>query len=122
MEPIEPPWQAIKEWIADAPLWPCVEQDPPPDLVIIIRRRDAAEAFPTTNRTSTGSTVPGSQPIPIRMASIKALHGNLRKSPSVTTASSFWKTPDRPAAQYLKKIRCLKQSWQGGPEGYARDQ
>ena len=23
MEPIEPPWQAIKEWIADAPLWPC---------------------------------------------------------------------------------------------------
>jgi hypothetical protein len=33
MEPIEPPWQAIKEWIADAPLWPCRLQDPPPDLV-----------------------------------------------------------------------------------------
>lgn len=32
MEPIEPPWQAIKEWIADAPLWPCLQQDPPPDL------------------------------------------------------------------------------------------
>ena len=33
MEPIEPPWQAIKEWIADAPLWPCRLQDTPPDLV-----------------------------------------------------------------------------------------
>ena len=32
MEPIEPPWQAIKEWIAAAPLWPCRLQDPPPDL------------------------------------------------------------------------------------------
>ena len=33
MEPIEPPWQAIKEWIADAPIWPSSWQDPPPDLV-----------------------------------------------------------------------------------------
>ncbi|MBT8037341.1 MAG: hypothetical protein KJO21_07330 [Verrucomicrobiae bacterium] len=23
MEPIEPPWQVIKEWIAADPLWPC---------------------------------------------------------------------------------------------------
>ena len=49
MEPIEPPWQAVKEWIADAPLWPCRLQDPPPDLVFIIRRLNAAGAFPTTN-------------------------------------------------------------------------
>jgi hypothetical protein len=33
MEPIEPPWQAIKEWIAGAPLWPSSLQDPPTDLV-----------------------------------------------------------------------------------------
>jgi hypothetical protein len=33
MEPIEPPWLAIKEWIADAALWPCRLQDTPPDLV-----------------------------------------------------------------------------------------
>jgi hypothetical protein len=46
---MEPPWQAIKEWIAGAPLWPCHLQDPPPDLVFIIRRLNAAGAFPMTN-------------------------------------------------------------------------
>jgi hypothetical protein len=47
---IEPPWQAIKEWIAEAPLWPCRLQEAPPDLVFIIRRLNAAGAFPATTR------------------------------------------------------------------------
>ena len=50
MEPIEPPWQAVKEWIADAPLWPCRLQGPPPDLVFFIRRLNAAGAFRTTSQ------------------------------------------------------------------------
>ena len=53
--------------------------------------------------TSTGSTVPGIRRIPIRTASTKARHGNPRKSPSATAASSFWTTPDRPITQYPKK-------------------
>jgi len=32
LQRIEPPWRAIKEWIAVAPLWPWRMQDPPPDL------------------------------------------------------------------------------------------
>ena len=32
LQRIVPPWRAIKEWIAVAPLWPCRMQDPPPDL------------------------------------------------------------------------------------------
>ena len=81
MEPIEPPWQAVKEWIADAPLWPCRLQDPPPDLVFIIRRLNAAGAFPMTNRISTGSTVPGIHPTRPLKTSTKAPPGNPRKSP-----------------------------------------
>jgi hypothetical protein len=87
MEPIEPPWQAIKEWIAVAPLWPCRQQDPPPDLDLMIRRQNAANAFPTTNPTSTGSTVPGIHPIPIPKDSTKARHGKHLKSIWTTAAS-----------------------------------
>ena len=46
MEPIEPPWQAIKEWIADAPLWPCRLQDPPPDLVFHDGPPDCGRSIP----------------------------------------------------------------------------
>jgi hypothetical protein len=80
MESIEPPWQAIKEWIASTPFWPCGMQEPPPDLVFIIRRLNAAGAFPTNNPTSTGSTVTEIHPIPIQTVSTRDSDGNLRKS------------------------------------------
>jgi hypothetical protein len=96
MEPIEPPWQAIKEWIAAAPLWPCGQQDPPPDLVSTMCRKNAAKAFPTTSRTSTGSTVPGIHQIPIQKATTKVKHGRHPKSSWTTAASWFSNTPEDP--------------------------
>ena len=65
MEQIEPPWQAIKEWI-----------------------------FPTTNRTSTGSTVLRIRPILTPSASIKARLGIHPKSDWTTTALWFSKISD----------------------------
>jgi hypothetical protein len=106
MEPIEPPWQVIKEWIADAPLWPCSQQDPPPDLGIMICRPWVATAFPTTNPTSTGSTVPGINPIPILMASISAPAGSQPKSVWTMAASWFSKIPDA-ARRTTKKAAAI---------------
>jgi hypothetical protein len=114
---IEPPWTAIKEWIAAAPLWPCSQQDPPPDLVIMIRRPRAAIAFPMTNPTSIGSTVPESPMSLPGIGSTKARYGNPRKSNWTTVASWCSNTPDKQA-----KNRCQKRSWQGGLESYAPDQ
>jgi hypothetical protein len=105
MEPIEPPWQAIKEWIAVAPLWPCRQQDPPPDLDLMIRRQNAANAFPTTNRISTGSTVLGIQPILTQIGSTKARSGNPRKSNWKTAACWFSNPPDMQAARRPKNRR-----------------
>jgi hypothetical protein len=96
MEPIKPPWQAIKEWVADAPLWPCSQQDPPPDLVDIVCRKDAAHAFPTTNPASTGSIDLEDHPIPIPTVSIKLRHGRHPKSIWTTAASGSSNPPDPP--------------------------
>jgi hypothetical protein len=94
MEPIEPPWQAIKEWIAAAPLWPCGQQDSPPDLVWMMHRKNAAKAFLATNPTSTDSIAPGIHPIP--KDSTKAKHSRHLKSIWTMIASWFSNTPEDP--------------------------
>jgi hypothetical protein len=66
MEPIEPPWQAIKEWIPD---------DEP---------------------TSTGSTVPGIQISLTKTGSTRRRHGKHLKSIWTTVASWFSNTPEDP--------------------------
>ena len=58
MEPIEPPWQAIKEWIADAPIWQAAGKILLRILFFITRRLNAAGAFPTKNPISMGFNRP----------------------------------------------------------------
>lgn len=100
MEPIEPPWQAVKEWIADAPLWPCGLQDPPPDLVDNVCRKDAAQAFPTMSPISTGSTVPGIPMFLTQTGSTRRRHGKHPKSIWKTAAFWFSNTPEKGARAF----------------------
>ena len=68
----------------------------------------------TTNPTSTGSTVPGIHPIPIRTASTNARHGRHLKSDWTTVARWFSNTPDKQEA-HPPKNRRQKKSWHSGP-------
>jgi hypothetical protein len=57
MESIGAPSRAIKEWIADAPALAMRIQDPPPDLLFIIRSLNATVAFLMKHLIWTGSAV-----------------------------------------------------------------
>jgi hypothetical protein len=67
--------------------------------------RRSKNGYPTTNRISTGSTVPGSHPIPILKASTKLMHGSPRKSNCTTAERWFSNPPDKKEAHPPKKRR-----------------
>ena len=63
---------------------------------MIVCRKDAAHAFPTTNPASTGSIDLEDHPIPIPTVSTKLRHGRHPKSIWTTAASWFSNPPDPP--------------------------
>ena len=83
-------------------------------------RLTAAGAFPTTSRTSTGSTVPGNPVNLTQTRSTKARSGNPRKSNWTKVALWFSNIPD-PARRVQKMQPMPKKSWQSGTESYALD-
>jgi hypothetical protein len=119
MEPIEPPWLAIKEWIptlrsghADCKILLRIS-------FFMMRRLAAAGTFPTTNPPSTGSTVPGIPMSLTQTGSTKVPHGKHPKSIWTTAERWFSNTPDKQEA-HPPQSRRQKESWQSGPESYAR--